>query len=82
MPRVFDTWSQAKDDVLDYSTPTAGDPVTPLWRSVSPPQNTTIPLYQSSTTGDKIRIIAVQISIRIWDVNTKQTRQSSVVVDL
>lgn len=76
-PRVFDTWSQARDDYQDYLTPV--NPNVPLWQEQN--RATTVPLYQNAA-GDKVRIVAVQISIRIWDVNTKQTRQSSVVVDL
>jgi hypothetical protein len=72
-PRVFDTWSSLQDDQApdnDYSS----------WAT----RNTakTIPLYQDPNTGAKIRIRAIQISIRIWDSRTEQTRQVSVVQEL
>lgn len=87
-PRAFDTWSQAKDDVYDYATPDPSAPQTPLWQF--PNSTTSIPLHEFTTPATqtapavthRIRIMAVQITIRIWDVNTRQTRQSSVVVEL
>ena len=49
------------------------DPATyPGWWSADQPYSLPLP----------IRIHAIQITIRLWDVNTKQTRQSSIVVDL
>jgi type II secretory pathway pseudopilin PulG len=69
-PAVFDTWSSASDDVpYDYSG----------W--ATPGQPYSIPLYQNAN-GQKIQIVAIQITIRIWDANTMQTRQTSLVVDL
>jgi prepilin-type N-terminal cleavage/methylation domain-containing protein len=75
-PRVFDTWSQLKDDAYDYGA----------WQTSG--ATTSVPLFfnnpvnPTSTPSMKIRLVAVQITMRIWDPNTKQTRQSSVVVDL
>jgi len=83
-PRVFDTWSQAKDDAFDYGA----------W--ATPGQATSVPLYSNEfnrknpltaanpqgTPTMRIRIVAIQITMRVWDANTKQTRQSSIVVDL
>ena len=74
-PYVFDTWSQERDNWQDY----VGPGPTPLWAQRN--QATSVPLYQNAN-GTKIRLLALQITIRIWDGNTKQTRQSSVVVDL
>src|SRR5205823_1665707 len=68
-PFVFDTWSQLKDEVWDYSS----------WATQG--ANTTIPLFRNSS-GQLIRILAIQITIRIWDNNTRQSRQTSIVVDL
>jgi type II secretory pathway pseudopilin PulG len=68
-PYVFDTWSSMNDDFCDYTS----------WATPSTPKS--IPLFQNSS-GGTIRIVAIQITIRIWDQNTKQTRQSSLVVDL
>jgi type II secretory pathway pseudopilin PulG len=80
-PYVFDTWSQAKDDWLDY----VGAGPTPLWATQGEPNGFGVPLYQNvniKNGNPNIRLMAVQITIRIWDPNTKQARQSSVVVDL
>ena len=57
----------------------AASPTVALWET--PNLNSSIPLYRSGN-GDKIRILALQITIRIWDSNTKQTRQTSIVVDM
>jgi prepilin-type N-terminal cleavage/methylation domain-containing protein len=76
VPRVFDTWSQSKDDAFDYGT----------W--ATPGLATSIPLYQNNSKAKattpvmQIRLVAIQITMRIWDANTKQTRQTSIVVDL
>lgn len=77
--QVFDTWSSRKDDSYEYS----------LWdvRSTDNPKptgydvNKVIPLYKD-IAGNKIRIRAIQIIMRIWDEKTKQARQTSVVVEL
>jgi type II secretory pathway pseudopilin PulG len=69
-PFVFDTWSQERDNSLDYSGWAA--------RNTLP----SIPLWMNPATGEKIRLLAIQITIRIWDDNTRQTRQTSLVVDL
>jgi hypothetical protein len=68
-PRVFDTWSSVQDNVYDYSA----------WATAG--AATTVPLYQNAA-GQTLTVRAVQITIRIWDSKTSQTRQTSVVVDL
>lgn len=52
----------------------------PLWAQTDRQQG--IPLYRNINTGQKLRLMALQITIRLWDGNTRQTRQSSVVVEL
>jgi len=84
---VFDTWSSLTDGINDYSqwnsagTPTG--PRIPFW--------TTTPLtYQypgtglgqtitTPTTGSGPIIKAIQVTIRIWDYKTNQTRQVTIV---
>ena len=68
---VFDTWSSRADEVFNYSA----------WASKTAGNNALIPLYQNAQ-GQKIQILAIQITIRIWDSNTRQSRQTSIVVDL
>jgi type II secretory pathway pseudopilin PulG len=69
--RVFDTWSQRKDDLFDYTG----------WLTRGIDQ--TIPMYQNDNSVTKpIRIRAIQITIRIWDHRTKQSRQVSIVQDM
>ena len=70
---LFDTWSSRRDEVYDYST---WDP-----RQFAA-STATIPMLQHSINKDLIRIRAIKITMRIWDSRTKQTRQSSIVVDL
>jgi type II secretory pathway pseudopilin PulG len=73
-PYVFDTWTSTSDDVCDYSG----------WNTATTAQS--IPLYVQQRPPpfpqDKIRILAIQITVRIWDLNTKQSRQTSIVVDM
>jgi prepilin-type N-terminal cleavage/methylation domain-containing protein len=68
-PMVFDTWTSVRDAINDYST----------WNTASTaaaPNYTAIPLWNGSS-GPIIQ--AVQISIRIWDYKTNQTRQVTMV---
>ncbi len=69
--RVFDTWSSRKDDLYDYSN----------WDQTGNPQ--TIPMYtKNGSQFAPIRVRAIQITLRIWDSKTKQSRQVSLVQDL
>jgi prepilin-type N-terminal cleavage/methylation domain-containing protein len=68
-PRVFDTWSSVKDDLYDFSAWNDGDPESP-------------PAVQVKRIPLRVRILAVQISIRVWDVKTQQARQITIVQDL
>jgi type II secretory pathway pseudopilin PulG len=67
-PAVFDTWSWQKNDLYDYSSwdPDAGPAATISAVSV--------PL--------KIRIIAIKIVLRVWDLKTQQTRQVTLIQDM
>jgi len=69
-PQVFDTWSSRNDGVYDYS----------VWSPTSDTATrTTIPLYFDIGTGRFLRILAIQITLRIWDIKTQQTRQTTFV---
>ena len=70
-PRIFDTWSNRKDEVFDYSNSNI-----PMFRYNHP----TVPNHPLN--GTLIQIRAIKITLRIWDSRTKQTRQSSIVVDM
>jgi type II secretory pathway pseudopilin PulG len=65
---VFDTWSSGKDDVYDYSTWSQGG----IAGGVA--SQTTLPA--------QIQIQALQISIRVWDMKTRTTRQITIVQDM
>jgi hypothetical protein len=70
-PRVFDTWSAHKDSQADYTS----------WDVRG--SNTSIPLYQDANVPpNQIRITAVKITLRVWDVKTLQARQVSLIQDL
>jgi hypothetical protein len=73
-PRAFDTWSSLQDNDPqdnDYSA----------WTTQGKAQS--IPLYQNSASPpQQIRVRAVQVTIRIWDRRTEQTRQISIIQDL
>jgi hypothetical protein len=66
-PLVFDTWSGVSDGPYDY---TGWDPGTPP----SAPSTTTVPF--------KIQILALQITLRVWDARTQQTRQVTMIQDM
>jgi prepilin-type N-terminal cleavage/methylation domain-containing protein len=110
-PRVFDTWTDQKDDVYDYSTPIQGStplpgrpptvPPQPLPTKLTPrwqgpmyyydyvpnqqptlrPNYAAIPLWKD-VNNNTIRIMALRITIRIWDERTKQTKQITIVQDM
>jgi prepilin-type N-terminal cleavage/methylation domain-containing protein len=67
-PVVFDTWSSLNDGLSNYSQWNVFGQLTsiPMWNQISvPPRG---PIIQ-----------AIQISIRIWDFKTNQTRQVTIV---
>jgi hypothetical protein len=66
---VFDTWSSGQDLFYDYSK----------WATAGTAQS--IPFYTDSN-GNPLRIQAIRITLRIWDRNTLQTRQTSIIQDL
>lgn len=74
-PAVFDTWSQSSQTSLGL--PDLGNPISgQYWAN-------TIPRYQNQTSGGPpIRVKAIQVILRIWDVKTEQTRQVTLIVDL
>lgn len=70
---VFDTWSQPHDHQNEnYS----------YWSQLNPPTATTIPMWRPFTVAEPMGgpiIKAIQVTIRIWDYKTNQTRQVTVV---
>jgi type II secretory pathway pseudopilin PulG len=67
--RVFDTWSSVNDGFSNFSQ----------WNvsgTATAPSATAIPMW-NGTSGPIIQ--AIQISIRIWDAKTNQTRQVTMV---
>jgi type II secretory pathway pseudopilin PulG len=66
-PRVFDTWSSKTDATYDYST----------W--ATPNTAKSLPL---NTTAGNTSIVALQITLRIWDAKTQQTRQLTFVQNM
>jgi prepilin-type N-terminal cleavage/methylation domain-containing protein len=72
-PLVFDTWSgtPSADGTYNYSS----------WATPGTPSS--IPIYQDSNTPpNNIRVLAVQITLRIWDLKTQQSRQVTLVQEL
>jgi hypothetical protein len=70
---VFDTWSSGQDRFYSYS-----DWASQVTTSLSP---TRIPFYKDSS-GNPLRIRAIQITLRVWDRRTQQTRQTSIIQDM
>jgi type II secretory pathway pseudopilin PulG len=85
---VFDTWSSVLDGIHDYSkwnivAPATPGTTIPFWTltpliyqypGTLPSQTITTPV-----TGSGPIIKAIQITIRIWDFKTNQTRQVTIV---
>ncbi len=67
---VFDTWTSVNDGLSNYSQWNL-----PLANQVPPMPGTTIPFW-NGTSGPII--LAIQVSIRIWDSKTNQTRQVTI----
>jgi hypothetical protein len=84
-PFVFDTWSSQHDNVYDYSGWYTNYANVPITNAIAPQQPSptvnTIPLFRNSA-GGLIGIRAIQVTIRIWDIKTEQTRQVTIVQDL
>lgn len=78
-PFCFDTWSDENTAGYDYKSNAVPGP-RDRWEV--PGAATSIPLYKLGTTGAKIRIRAIKITLRIYDANTNQTRQVSMVQDM
>jgi hypothetical protein len=74
-PAVFDTWSAVKDDAYDYTAWAVKTTATTKATA------TTIPIWHNAA-GTAIRIIALQITIRIWDLKSEQTRQITIIQDM
>ncbi len=70
---AFDTWSQQNIGQYDYSDQSKG------WTSTG--NYSSIPLYQNSG-NQTIRILAVQIILRMYDPKTGLTRQASIVQNM
>jgi prepilin-type N-terminal cleavage/methylation domain-containing protein len=88
-PRVFDTWSDLQDESFDYFNPVQANPPVPRWQgpttytanNAQTPNFAVMPLWQDAN-GNIISLRAVQVTIRLWDSRTKQTRQLTIVQDL
>jgi prepilin-type N-terminal cleavage/methylation domain-containing protein len=87
--RVYDTWSATKDALYDYSGWNLSYPAS----GSASGTNTTVPLRRlySATGGsmgtggylpNDIQILAIQVTIRVWDFKAEQARQITVVVDM
>ena len=67
-PRVFDTWSGRKDSDDDYSG----------WNGTTVPAagqvDRRVPL--------RARVLALAVTIRLWDFKTEQTRQITIIQDM
>jgi hypothetical protein len=72
---MFDTWSDERDEVYDYST----------WSEVGTDRS--VPLLRrrpraapSQAFYQYVRIQGVKITLRVWDVKTQQARQMTIRV--
>jgi type II secretory pathway pseudopilin PulG len=81
-PWVFDTWSQQNNGRYDY----VGTGSPPNWNSLG--TAATIPAYQyvdQSTPGStpqSIRILAIQVTLRLYDFKSQTTRQVTMVQNM
>jgi hypothetical protein len=71
-PFVFDTWTDVKDDQVDYS----------LWNNTTATATVPLAIKQVRPPHKGTVINAIQIQIRVWDIRTQQSRQMTIVVDM
>jgi hypothetical protein len=71
---VFDTWTSLNDGIAGQNYSQWNVPSTP-----TNPNNAAIPLWNGSLLPPAPIILAIQISIRVWDSKTNQTRQVTMV---
>jgi prepilin-type N-terminal cleavage/methylation domain-containing protein len=71
-PAVFDTWSNYRDTNPGTGAPSGYDYL--LWNGNAVAPNKNIPT--------QIGILALEITIRIWDYKTEQARQITIVQDM
>lgn len=85
-PRVFDTWTSGKDEGYDYINPvTSGIPAwnTPFGLKCIPfPVPAIDQSNPSASVMDRIRIIALKITLRVFDTRTQTTRQVTLIQDM
>jgi type II secretory pathway pseudopilin PulG len=83
---VFDTWCRVGSPQYDAVTPPpAGGPVGYPYAIPDPPNSTYPGWYsegQEFSLPLPIRIHAIQITIRVWDQKTEQSRQVSIIQDM
>ncbi len=85
--RIFDTWSSYSDGINDYSkwnnvTPPKNGTTIPWWTTSQLTYQYPVGsgrLFQTPATGSGPIIRAIQVTIRIWDFKTRQTRQVTIV---
>lgn len=78
-PSYYDTWSRRHDDAYDYSARTTGIGGNPYVKQIPmAPQ----PAAGNVTPVPTYRILALQITLRIWDPRTKLARQISIIQDM
>ncbi len=73
-PAVFDTWSSLQDSL-------SGSPGYSVWNlsgTINPNPHHSIPLWNHTLQTGPI-IQAIQITIRVWDLKTEQTREVTIV---
>jgi prepilin-type N-terminal cleavage/methylation domain-containing protein len=78
---IFDTWSRRHDDVYDYSAEVL-DPVTNTLQFAQKIPMAVLPTKASPRPNPTYRILALQITLRIWDPRTKLSRQISIVQEM
>jgi hypothetical protein len=81
-PYVFDTWSAERVGRYAYGGTNAA---APAWSQ--PGTFATIPLFRRRNNagqyiGPPIRILAIKVTLRIWDPKTTLTRQTTMIQDL
>jgi hypothetical protein len=79
--RVFDTWHGE-----DYTFQPLGAPATTVpysaWKNRYENGGAVTPLQSAVTIPLRIRVKAIQIRIRVWDIRTQQARQVTIIQDL
>jgi prepilin-type N-terminal cleavage/methylation domain-containing protein len=81
-PLVFDTWSSYRDTNPNTGMPSGYDYYAPWINPAGGPAQALLPMAAAGTQHGPIRILALEITVRVWDFKTEQARQITILQDM